>query len=82
MGSWRRAGSGVAVALVVAGCGAGVHPAAPAVGPFHNAWHSENAFSAASAPSHRFTYSTTHGSGQCAATALTIRSHGTLSKNA
>src|SRR5665811_478954 len=29
------------------------------------------------ADSHRFTYSTTHGSVQCASTALTIRSHGT-----
>src|SRR5664280_3389715 len=33
------------------------------------------------ADSHRFTYSTTHGSGQCASTVLTIRSHGTESKN-
>src|SRR5674476_726960 len=33
------------------------------------------------ADSHRFTYSTTHGSVQCASTALTIRSHGTESKN-
>src|SRR5665811_2360441 len=31
--------------------------------------------------SHLLTYSTTHGSVQCAATALTIRSHGTESKN-
>src|ERR1019366_719815 len=33
------------------------------------------------AASHRFTYNTTHESGQCASTALTIRSHGTESKN-
>ena len=33
------------------------------------------------AASHRFTYSSTHGSAVFASTALTMRFHGTLSKN-
>ncbi len=37
---------------------------------------------ASGARSHRLTYNTTHGSVVCASTALTIRSHGTLSKKA
>src|SRR6266496_6781648 len=36
---------------------------------------------ASGAASHRLTYSTTHGSVVCAATALTTSSQGTLSKN-
>ena len=37
--------------------------------------------SCSGAASHRLTYSTTHGRSVCASTALTIRSHRTLSKN-
>jgi RNA-directed DNA polymerase len=37
--------------------------------------------SCSGAASHRLTYSTTHGSGECASTALTTRSQGTVSKN-